>query len=139
MMLDLRDDESGTILPLVLGYVLIALAALFVCVSATSLYVTQKQLDGFADAAALAASDEFVLATVDGMPRARIEQDAAEREAAAIVAAIAADARVASVDTSDGASVRVRVAGEWHPPIVSLFLPAGLTLVGEASSRTALR
>ena len=50
---DAPDDE-GSVLLLTLGYALLAIALVLVCVDATSLYLTQKRADAAADAAALA-------------------------------------------------------------------------------------
>ena len=58
-------DDEGSVLLLTLGYALLAIALVLVCVDATSLYLTQKRADAAADAAALAGADGFTL-TVDG-------------------------------------------------------------------------
>ena len=44
-----------------IGYALLALTMILVCVCATDLYIVQKRLDALADAAALAGADGFVL------------------------------------------------------------------------------
>ena len=62
-------DDEGSVLLLTLGYALLAIALVLVCVDSTSLYLTQKRADAAADAAALAGADGFTL-TVDGAPRA---------------------------------------------------------------------
>ena len=50
-------DDEGSVLLLTLGYALLALVLVLVCVDATSLYLTQKRADAAADAAALAGAD----------------------------------------------------------------------------------
>jgi uncharacterized membrane protein len=132
-------DEEGTILPLVLGYVVLALVAVFVCVCATSLYLAQKRLDGLADAAALAAADGFTLVVEGDAPRAELTSDGVHEQAEALLAVTALDAALVSAETPDGVSARVTVAGVWHPPLVSLFVPDGVPLEATATSRTALR
>lgn len=114
------------------------LAAIFVCVSATSLYLAQKRLDGVADAAALAWADGFTLSVVDGSPRAELSADGVREQAEALVA-FSGDATLVSATTPDGVSARVTVAGVWHPPLVSMFVPEGVALEATATSRTALR
>ena len=65
-------DEDGSILPLVLGYAMLALVLILVTVDATSLYLAQKRLDSVADAAALAGADGFTLTIAGGSPRAEL-------------------------------------------------------------------
>ena len=53
------NDERGSILPLALGYAVIAIAVILICANAVELFLAQKRVDALADAAALAASDGF--------------------------------------------------------------------------------
>lgn len=137
-MTALRSDESGTILPLAFGYAALALALLFVCVDATSLYLAQKRIDGIADAAALAGADGFTLLVDAGGPVARLTDAGVHEQAAHLVGAVG-DAVLVAATTPDGVSARVTVATRWHPPLVSLFVPDGVALEATATSRTALR
>ncbi|WP_203579789.1 pilus assembly protein TadG-related protein [Microbacterium hibisci] len=132
-------DDEGSVLLLTLGYGVLAIAVILVCTAATSLYLAQKQLDAVADAAALAAADGFELSVVDGEPVATLTSDGVRREAEAMVGAVATDARLISATTPDGVSARVTVAGSWHPPVVTMFVPDGVALEATATSRTALR
>lgn len=132
-------DDEGSVLILTLGYGVLAIAVILVCTAATSLYLAQKQLDAVADAAALAAADGFELSVVGGEPQATLTDAGVRGEAAAMVEQIGGDARLVSATTPDGVSARVTVAGEWQPPIVTVFLPDGVALEATATSRTALR
>ncbi|SJN47394.1 putative membrane protein [Microbacterium esteraromaticum] len=132
-------DEDGSILPLILGYTLLAIAVLFVCVSATDLYIAQKRLDSLADAAALAGSDGFTLEVDGETVRAELTDGGVREQADAVVAAVSQDARLISAVTPDGISARVTVAAAWHPPLFSPFVPDGVPLEATATSRTALR
>lgn len=132
-------DDEGSVLILTLGYAVLAIVAILVCVAATSLYLAQKRLDAVADAAALAAADGFELAVVDDAPVARLTDDAVRAQAELMVAEIGGDAALVAAGTPDGVSARVTVAGTWHPPIVTLFVPDGVALEATATSRTALR
>ncbi|MEJ1092521.1 pilus assembly protein TadG-related protein [Microbacterium istanbulense] len=134
-----RDDEDGSILPLILGYALIAIAVLFVCVCATDLYITQKRLDATADAAALAGADGFTLEAEGENVRAELTDAGVADQAQAVVSATAPNTRLDSASTPDGVSARVTVSTAWHPPLVSLFVPDGVPLQATATSRTALR
>ena len=132
-------DDDGSVLLLALGYALLALALIFVCVCATDLYVTQKRLDALADSAALAGADGFTL-TLDGEEaRAELDDEGVRAQVDALLSALPTDARLVSAGTPDGLSARVTVEGEWHPPLFSLFLPDGVRLEATGTSRTALQ
>ena len=132
-------DDDGSILPLVLGYGILAIALVFVCVCATSLYIAQKRVDAVADAAALAGADGFDLSLDGDEPRAVLTSAGVAEQAAVVVDAATGEAALVSADTPDGVSARVTVAGVWHPPLVSAFVPDGVQLRATATSRTALR
>ena len=134
-----RTDDEGSVLILTLGYALLALAAVFVCVDATSLYLAQKRLDSLADSAALAGSDGFTLEIVDGEPIARLTDQDVHSEAATFLADIAdPGTALVAATTPDGVSARVTVASTWRPPILALFVPDGVAIEAPATSRTAL-
>lgn len=133
------DGEDGSILPLLLGYVVLAIAVIFVCTCATDLYIAQKRLDSLADAAALAGADGFTLVVDADAVRAELTDDGVQEQAIAIIDAVAADAVLASASAPDGVTARVTVTGIWHPPLFSPFVPDGVPLEATATSRTALR
>jgi hypothetical protein len=131
------QDEEGSILPLAIGYALLALVLVFVCACATSLYLAQQRLDQLADAAALAGADGFVLAFEGGEPVATLSDADVRAQAQAILAG--ADAVLVSATAPDGRSARVEVRTGWRAPILSAFVPAAVALTATATSRTALR
>ncbi len=133
------SEEEGSILPLVLGYAMLAIVLILVTVDATSLYLAQKRLDSVADAAALAGADGFTLTITSGAPRAELSSGDVYAQASALLAQSDADASLVSASTPDGVSARVTVAGQWHPPVFSLFVPDGVALQATATSRNALR
>lgn len=133
-----RDDE-GSILLLTLGYALLAIAVILVCVDATSLYLAQKRLDALADAAALAGADGFTLVVDGGEPVAELTDAGVLAQADAIVSEVGAGATVVEAATPDGVSARVTLATTWRPPVIALFVPDGVALQATATSRTALR
>lgn len=132
-------DEDGSVLPLLLGYVVLAIAVIFVCTCATDLYIAQKRLDSLADAAVLAAADGFTLAVEGDGVRAELTDDGAQEQAAAIVAVMPMEATLVSASAPDGVTAQVTVASAWHPPVFSVFVPDGVLLESTATSRTALR
>lgn len=134
----LRGDEDGSVLILALGYFVIAVVLVLVCVDATSLYLAQKRLDAAAYAAALAGADGFTL-TVDATgPTARLTDAGVYAQAEELLAATQT-AELVAASTPDGVSARVTVSTTWHPPVLTLFVPDGWPLQATATSRTALQ
>lgn len=134
----LRDDEDGSVLLLTIGYALLALALVFVCANATSLYLAQKRLDSVADAAALAGADGFTLTVNGGEAVALLSDEDVWAQASEIVDVAGQGLVLDAASTPDGVSARVTVSGAWHPPLISLFVPDGVPLTASATSRTAL-
>ena len=134
----LTDDEGGSVLLLTLGYALLAIALVVVCVDVTSLYLAQKRLDALADAAALAGADGFAIVTGDDGPAAVLDSGDVHEQAQAIVEVTGGGATLIAATTPDGLSARVTVADTWHPPVLSPFVPGGVPLEATATSRTAL-
>ncbi|MCR2809248.1 pilus assembly protein TadG-related protein [Microbacterium sp. zg-B185] len=131
--------DEGSILILTLGYALLAIMVVLVCVDATSLYLAQKRLDALADAAALAGADGFTFVVEGEEPKAELTSDGVREQAEAVVGELGDDAVVVDAGTPDGVSARVTVAGTWRPPVIALFVPDGVALEATATSRTALR
>ena len=136
--LPLDEDQEGSILLLALGYAVLAILLILVCVDATSLHLANKRLEAVADAAALAGADGFILTVEAGEPTADLT-DAGVYEQAADIVGAAGSATLVAAGTPDGVSARVTVSAVWHPPIATLFVPAGVALEATATSRTALR
>ncbi|WP_232304570.1 pilus assembly protein TadG-related protein [Microbacterium sp. XT11] len=138
-------EEEGSVLLLTLGYALLALAVIFVCVCATDLYITQKRLDALADSAALAGADGFTLSAGAGAgaePRAKLTDEGVLEQATGLLSALPvlpAEAQLVSAGTPDGLSARVTISGVWRPPLVAPFVPDGVALEATGTSRTALR
>ncbi|WP_341945078.1 pilus assembly protein TadG-related protein [Microbacterium sp. LWH11-1.2] len=133
-----REGEEGSVLLLTLGYVLLAVAVVFVCVCATDLYIAQKRLDALADAAALAGADGFTLQVSGDDVRAELTGAGVREQASALMDALPGDAALAAASTPDGVSARVTLTTTWHPPLLSPFVPEGVELASTATSRTAL-
>ena len=131
--------DEGSVLLLTIGYVLLALVTVLVCVDATSLYLAQKKLDALADAAALAGADGFVLGLDGDQADARLTDQGVRAQAFSLVTDVGGGARLVAAGTPDGVSARVELAVTWHPPVVSVFVPDGVPLRSTATSRTALR
>jgi uncharacterized membrane protein len=135
------DDpqEEGSVLLLTIGYLVLAIVAIFVCVCATDLYIAQKRLDALADAAALAGADGFtVIVEADGV-HSDLTDAGVAAQAQPLVADASFEAAVVSARAPGGDAARVTLSAAWHPPLVSVFVPDGVRLEATATSRTALR
>ncbi|MCL2516418.1 MAG: hypothetical protein FWD85_02740 [Microbacteriaceae bacterium] len=133
--------EDGSILPLVFGFFAIALALVLVVTAATSLYLERSRLYTLADGAALAGADSVVLDAAAGAGEgAGLLGDAAVAAAAADYLDAATAGRrtpvgIALADSPDGRSARVRLAEDWRPPLLSVFVPSGVHLEVEGRAR----
>ncbi|MFV0375285.1 pilus assembly protein TadG-related protein [Microbacterium sp.] len=134
----LMREEDGSVLPLTLGYVLLAIVLILVTVDATSLYLAHKRVEAIADAAALAGSDGFDIAAGAGEPSTRLTDAEVTAQAQAIVDAYGS-AWLVAANAPDGTSARATVATTWYAPIMSVFVPEGVSLQATATSRSALR
>ena len=138
-MLREGGDDDGSVLLLTLGYAMLALAVILVCVDATSLYLAQKDLDAIADAAALAGADGFHLRVDETGPHAELTSAGVRAATSALLGEAAPGVRLVSAESPDGAASRVTVASTWHPPVLTVFVPQGWELGATATSRTAFR
>ncbi|WP_433677089.1 hypothetical protein [Microbacterium gorillae] len=133
----LRDD-SGSLLPLVIGYGALTAVLMVTTIDLASLNMAQRGLDAVAEAAALAAADTFTLSVADGEPRAVLTAPGVAMGAAALLEATPGQAVLVASDTPDGTSAVVTVQMIWHPPLFSIVIPDGVTLRSTAIARTAI-
>jgi len=140
-----RDEpETGSTLPLMLVFFLIAISFVSVAVGATALHLERLRLLTVADGAALAGAESFRVADV------RIQGGAVVRtlSAPSVTAAVRRyldDAAPGGFDgltlrhatTTDGRSATVTLSAIWHPPLVSEVLPLALPI--EVTSTAAAR
>lgn len=134
----LLDDDRGSTMPLILGYLVLAIAVIYVCVCATDLYIAQKRLDSVADAAALAGADGFRLQVEGEAIRAELDDPEIAAQASAVIGIIDGGAELVSAGSADGRSARVTVRATWSPPLLSELVPSMLVIQSTGTSRTAL-
>lgn len=134
----LRGDERGSTIPLLLGYLVLAITLIYVCVCATDLYIAQKRLDSMADAAALAGADGFRLRVDGAAIRAELDDAEIAEQAAAVIAVLDDGTELVTAGSPDGFSARVTVRTTWAPPLFSDLVPSTVTLRATGTSRTAL-
>lgn len=139
----LRDEDGSTLL-LTIAYGTLSLLLVLVVVAASSLYLERKRLFTLADGAALAGSESFELAPVGAG-----ETDAGRALKTADVAS-AVDVylalphgqfeglEVTRAFSADGSSATVSLTAQWHPPLLTLLIPAGLPIDVTAVARSVL-
>lgn len=135
---DLLTDDRGSTMPLILGYLVLAIALIYVCVCATDLYIVQKRLDSVADAAALAGADGFRLQVDGAVIHAQLEDREIAAQATAVIGVIDDHTELVSAGSPDGLSARVTVRTTWTPPLLSDLVPALVSIQSTGTSRTAL-
>lgn len=136
-------DEEGSVLLLTIFSALLALAVILGVMAASSLYIERKRLFTVADGAATAAAEAFSLNAVtfvDGRPRIYLTNEQVDAEARQYLANAGSSgsipAQLVSAQSDDGRSATVTLAGQWYPPMVSLFFPQGIQLTVNATART---
>jgi hypothetical protein len=139
----LRDDESGSILPLAIFFGALALVLVLLVVAATSLYLERKRLFTLADGAALVGAESFdlddVIATPDGVRPVLDSADVASAVTDYIEVAPGGGFELLAVDRAvslDGRSATVELSAYWRPPIVTLVVPEGFRIEVTAVARS---
>jgi Putative Flp pilus-assembly TadE/G-like len=137
-----RDDE-GSILPLICFFGALALLVTLLVASATSLYLERKRLFTLADGAALVGAESFdlsdVSATSHGLNIELIPGDVRHAVNDYLHGNPIGRFEALHLDeatTLDGRSAQVTVSAIWRPPVVTLFVPAGMRIDATAVSRT---
>lgn len=138
-------EDSGTVLPLMLGYTVLALVVAYVVVLSASAYLARRQLFTIADAAAIRAADAFELETVHldatGRPVAHLNEHSAEQVAKHYLESLpdkSDDARVTAVEI-EGDEVRVTVSVKWHLPLAAGLFPHGVDVTVTAASKVGFQ
>ena len=138
-----RPDDKGSVLPLVIGVVVLVVSLVTVVTDAGVLWLQRRSLQATVDGAALAGAQAVDLPTVyAGGARGDLPLDppAARTAVRAYVAAVPSarrllSLRVTSVRVST-ATVTVRAQALARPPFLSWLTGSGVTVVAEASART---
>lgn len=135
-----RDD--GSVTPLAIGFVVIALLLSFLVAALAELHMTRTQLQSLADSAALAASDSFEPA--DGAePGLVFSREAARRAAARYLSTADVPTKLHDLRLDaavDGAhSVEIRLTAAYSPSLFSPFVPELIRLDATARARGSLR
>lgn len=137
-----QEPDGGSITPLAVGFVVIALLLAFLIAALTDLHMARRELQGLADSAALAASDSFEPASGDD-PGLVFSPPAAERAAGRYLGAVPTPQGMhhlrLSADADGAHSVRIRIEARYSPALLSPFVPELIDLHATAYARGALR
>lgn len=140
-------DESGQLMVMILGYVLLALLVATVVVGISAVYLEHKRLLSLADGASLAAADSYTLgevATQGGSPSAVLNPARVRNVAADFVARSPASQRFSDLavagatGTPDGSTAVVVLTAAVHPPVVNFLIPDGIRIEATSTARSRL-
>lgn len=137
-MTPLADDESGSILPLMAGYLALALAVLLMCVNGIDLLVAQRRIDALADAAALAASDGFEIIPGPSGVALELDPQIAREQAAEVLRVSPGSAWLVDVQLAGPTTARATVSDLWEPKLLGVIVPRGVVLTAVGTSRASL-
>lgn len=139
---ELRGDR-GSVLPLVIGVVVIVVALVTVVTDISVLWLQRRSLQATVDGAALAGAQAVDLPTVYARGAngdLRLNPSAARAAVRSYAAAVPSSTRLTSFRvarvTVTTATVTVRATAVAHPPFVTWLTGNGVTIVAEASART---
>ena len=139
-----RGDE-GSVLPLVIGVVILVASLVSVVTDASALWLQRRSLQATVDGAALAGAQAVDLATVyAGGARGDLVLDpgAVRTAVRAYVAAVPSARRLASFRVTSvrvvAATVTVRAQALARPPFLSWVTGGGVRVVAEASARSTV-
>jgi uncharacterized membrane protein len=141
-----RHPEDGSILPLVAGFLAIALAVILVVAAASSLYLERKRLFTLADAAALEAAESFPIDAVevgaDGRVRARLTDGLVRDAARDYLTAVSGGPEglvLEEATVEGGTTASVTLSALWRPPVAGPLLPEVIRIEVTSTARTAFR
>ena len=136
-----RDD--GSILPLTIFFAALCLVVVLLVAAVTSLYLERERLYALADGAALAGAESYDLDGAvlhDGHVRPALDASAVHQAVDDFLESGVSEGFeglvVERAGTEDGHSATVRLAAVWHPPVVSLLVPAGVRIEVTSTARS---
>lgn len=142
-----KDSESGQLMVLIIGYVLLALLVTTVVAAASTVYIEHKKLLSLADGASVAAADSFTLGQLEGSsgsPAAVLNAGRVRSTAADYLNRNGAFARFSGLavgpatGSPDGSTAVVVLSAAVHPPIVNFLVPDGIRIEATSTARSRL-
>ena len=137
---DTVKKEEGSVVPLIAGLCALLLLIGSVTLAITGAHVQTQRLTDFADAQASAVArrlqqEQRMVCVGNGVSGARGYEYAAEYLQASGASREFESLRIDSVEVADGDTVRVRLSGRIHPPLVSIVVPDGIEVSAYSSAR----
>jgi len=142
-----HKGETGQIMVLIIGFVLLALLVTSAVMAASALYLEHKKLLSAADAASVAAADSYTLGQVEtggGSPSAVLNAGRVRSVAADYLSRNGAYASIDGLAVApetgspDGSTAVVVLTAEVHPPIVNFLIPDGIPIQAASTARSRL-
>jgi uncharacterized membrane protein len=142
-----ETDESGQVMVMILGYIVLALLVATVVIGISAVYLEHKRLLSLADGASLAAADSYTLGEVrsqGGSPSAVLNPARVRNVAADFVARSPASHRFSGLavagatGTPDGSTAVVVLTAAVHPPVVNFLIPDGIRIEATSTARSRL-
>jgi uncharacterized membrane protein len=139
----LRHGDEGSVLPLVIGVVVLVISLVTVVTDVSVLWLQRRSLQATVDGAALAGAQAVDLGKVyagGAQGDLALDPRAARSAVRTYVAAVPSSHRLASFRVTAvriaTATVTVRAQAVARPPFLSWVTGSGVTVVAEASART---
>ncbi|WP_394938795.1 pilus assembly protein TadG-related protein [Psychromicrobium sp. YIM B11713] len=139
-----RSEESGQIMVLVIGYVLLTLLVVCVVTAVSAVYLEAKRLLSLADSTAAVAVEGTQLTSDGAAPHLRLDNAMVTAAAELYLERAEVSERFDQLEIStltgspDGRSARVVLTAVVHPPLISFLLPEGIQISAESVSRPQL-
>lgn len=138
--------ESGHVMVLMIGYVLLVLLLVTVVAAAGSIYVGHKKLFSIADGAALAAADTFELngGSADSDPGTLLTDTGVLAAAQDYLAGQEIPAGLGNIfldpetGAGDGRTAQVNLSAVVHPLFINFLVPGGIGISVTSTARANL-
>ena len=139
-------QESGHVMILLIGYVLIALLVITVVAAAGSIYLGHKKLLSIADGAALAAADTFELSggSASTDPGTLLTGSSVQGAALDYLAGIGEPEGLGGIvldsatGAGDGRTAVVGMSAVVHPMFINFLVPGGISISVVSTARANL-
>ncbi len=142
-----RDPESGELMVMIIGYVLLAVLLVTVVAAVSSVQIGHKKLLSAADGAAVAAADSFTLGGVAGTagpPVTTLSDGGVQAAAVSYLRRnsghlnLTSPAVDAGTGTDDGRSAKVTLTAVVHPLFINFLVPDGIAITATSTARSHL-
>ncbi len=142
-----EDPDSGQTTIVLIGFALVTLLLVITVMAITSVYVGERQLQSLADRAAGAAADTFtnVDRSGSGPPTPILTNGAVAASATSYLGTVGAFQDVSGLSlaaptgSADGTTAQVTLSAVVHPPVVNVFIPAGVPISATGDARAVMR